>query len=361
MIGNLDMGGSQSFVMNIYRKIDRKNMQFDFIIDHPGQDYYIQEIERLGGRIYVMPSFKGYNLGSVIQAWRGFFECHKEYKILHSHVRSYACFFLHIAKKFGLKTIMHSHSTSNGTGISAVIKKCLQLPLRFQADYFMACSMEAGKWLFGKSVIQQSNFYLIKNAIDIEKFAYKEESRKNEREKLGLKDEFVLGFLGRVTKPKNPRFVLEIYQKLYEIFPASKLLFVGDGDMMEEVRAYANELGISNHIIFTGAREDAWKFFLSMDAYVLPSLWEGLGMSLIEAQASGLICIGSENIPPDAMIAPNAMQMHLKDGEERWAQKIFEYKNYIRTSQTEKIRQAGFDIHEVSTWMQNFYIARSCK
>ena len=161
MIGTLGIGGSQSFVMNLYRNIDRNNIQFDFIVDHPNLDYYVNEIESLGGKVYYFPTFTGSNIVQVIKVWNQFFKEHPEYKIMHSHVRSYASIYIPIAKKYGLKTIIHSHSLSNGSGIKAMIKNILQLPLRYEADYFFSCSLEAGKWLFGKKVCMTDKFKIV--------------------------------------------------------------------------------------------------------------------------------------------------------------------------------------------------------
>lgn len=137
MIGGLDLGGSQAFVMNVYRKINRELVQFDFVLDHPAERYLEKEILSLGGRIFELPAFNGKNVFTVKREWNHFLEAHKEYKILHSHIRSYASLYLPIAKKKGLKTIIHSHSISNGSGISSLVKNILQYPLRFQADYFL--------------------------------------------------------------------------------------------------------------------------------------------------------------------------------------------------------------------------------
>ena len=158
MIGSLGIGGSQAFVMNIYRKIDRSKMQFDFIIDHPEYDYYVNEIEEKGGKVFRFKTFKGKNYFSMIKEWDIFFSSHPEYKILHCHVRSYASLFIPIAKKYGVKVIIHSHNDSNGNGLKAFFKYVLQLPLRFQADYYMACSQKAGEWLFGKRICSSNKF-----------------------------------------------------------------------------------------------------------------------------------------------------------------------------------------------------------
>ncbi len=177
MIGSLEIGGSQSLIMNIYRKIDRDEIQFDFIVDHPERDFFKKEIESLGGQIYYFPNYKGWNIKEIRQVWERFFDEHPGYTIFHSHVRSYASLYIPIAKKYGLKTIIHSHNTANGRGIRSIAKMLLQYPLRYQADYYMACSARAGEWLFGKKVVSSNNFFILINGIDTQKFSYSEEFR----------------------------------------------------------------------------------------------------------------------------------------------------------------------------------------
>ena len=196
MIGALEMGGSQALVMNLYRHMDREQIQFDFVLDHPDRDDYAQEVKALGGRIYTMPGFHG-NVGEVRRAWDAFFTEHPEYKVLHSHVRSYASLYLPVAKRHGVKTIIHSHSTSNGSGFSALVKLGLQYPLRHQADVLMSCTREAGVWLFGEKACQSDRFFLLPNAVDVEKFRYHEAVRREYRQQLGIENKLVVGHVGR--------------------------------------------------------------------------------------------------------------------------------------------------------------------
>ncbi|MCI8280647.1 MAG: glycosyltransferase family 1 protein [Lachnospiraceae bacterium] len=356
MIASLEIGGSQTMVMNLYRNIDRDKVQFDFIVDHTEDKYFYNEIRSLGGRVYKLPTFKGTNILEVRKAWNRFFEKHSEYKILHSHSRSYASIYLPIAKKYGLKTIIHSHSTSNGSGITAVVKSMLQYPLRFQADYFMACSVEAGRWLFGDRVVKQKNFYVLKNAIDAKAFTYNPELREKYRSQLGINDEFVVGFLGRVMPPKNPMFMIDVFRELIKIESNSKLLFVGEGDLLGDVKKRAKQLGIIEKIIFTGARSDTPGFYVAMDVYCFPSLWEGLGISLIEAQASGLPCVCSENVPAAAIVTDLVETVELDKEKSYWAERLLAIAKKGRENTYKKIKATGYDIAENAVWMQEYYL-----
>lgn len=190
-LGSLEIGGSQMLVVNLLRHIDRSEIQFDFVIDHNHDMTLLPIIQELGAKIYYLPTFRGYNIIQVITAWNKLFQQHPEYKVLHSHVRSYASIYIPIAKKYGLKTIIHSHSISNGRGVKAAIKNILQLPLRYQADYFMACSMAAGEWLFGNRVTKSQKFILLRNAIDLKLYRFDLQTRVRIRRDLGIMSERV--------------------------------------------------------------------------------------------------------------------------------------------------------------------------
>ena len=356
MIGSLGIGGSQTFIMNIYRKIDRNKVQFDFIVDSPENDYYVKEIKNLGGKVYFFPKFNGKNYFQIRTFWKQFLKKHREYRVLHSHVRSYASIYLPIAKENGLITIIHSHSNSNGKGALAFCKSILQLPLRFQADYYMACSQDAGEWLFGKKVCQSGKFQIINNAIDVDEFVFDMKKRKKIRLELGIKQEFVLGYLARVTEPKNPVFVIEVMSELIKLIPNAKLLFVGDGELLSTVRLKAAELDIEKNIIMTGARTDVSHLLSAMDCYILPSFWEGLGISLIEAQAAGLQCVCSEGIQDEAIVTDLVKRYPLSLGAKIWAEKIFAIHDICkRPDVSDKIKSAGFDIMNNSIMLQDFY------
>ena len=152
-IASLHLGGSQAFVMNMYRNIDRSKVQFDFVVTPETKEGFYDEITNLGGKIFSCPRYKGTNHIQYNKWWDDFFNEHPEYKVIHGHVRSTASIYLKIAKRHGLVTIAHSHSTSNENGISAIVKRIMQLPIRKQADYLFACSDKAGKWLYGEKAI----------------------------------------------------------------------------------------------------------------------------------------------------------------------------------------------------------------
>ncbi len=352
MIASLDVGGSQTMMMNIYRKIDREKIQFDFMIDHPEETYFAKEIEDLGGRVYTIAPFRGTNPGEVKRDWNNFFYTHPEYRILHSHTRSYASLYLPVAKQHGLKTIIHSHSTSTGGGIKGAVKSVLQLPLRHQADVLMACSQDAGEWLFGKNACQSSRFILLPNGIDTGKFSMNPEKREQYRKEFGLDGKYVIGNVGRFYDVKNHTFLLDVFRAAHEMDPSAVLMLVGVGPLQKAMAQKAADLGISDQVIMTGNRDDVPELLGAMDVFAFPSLWEGLPMTVVEAQASGLPCVLSDTITQEVNVSSLVEYLPLGD-EEIWAEAVL--RRRPRQNVTAEIIRAGFDIGKSARYLTDLY------
>lgn len=356
MIGSLNMGGSQSMIMNIYRNTDRDKIQFDFIVDTPQEDFYANEIKELGGRIYVMPKFKGTNLLELKRAWNHFFKAHTEYKIIHSHVRSYAVIYINIAKKYGLKTIIHSHSTSNGEGVQSLIKSVLQYPLRYSADYLAACSAEAGEWLYGKRACRKPNYMLIPNGICVDDFLPSDKIKKRYSDEFGTDGKFVVGHIGRFHEAKNHMFLLDVFKKVHDRNNNAILILVGDGDLRIQIENKINNLGLNNSVILTGSRNDVAGILQIMDVFAFPSLWEGLPVTLVEAQAAGLPCVISNNITHDVDLSDLICRLPI-DNEDLWCDKLL--KKREKKIVTESIISAGFDVRDTAQKLTDFYVKLS--
>ena len=352
VISSLYVGGLQSVVMNLYRNIDRSKIQFDFIIDHPEYDALHEEIEKLGGKIYVMPLFNGKNISVVKKAWNDFFVSNPEYKILHSHTRSYASIYIPIAKKYGLKTIIHSHSVSNGEGIKARIKDILQYPLRFQADYFFGCTKESGEWLFGKKVTNSNKFYILNNAIDTSKFAYNKKVRDEYRKKFDVENKKVFIQIGNFCVEKNHIFSIEMFSKLYQEDKNTVLFLVGDGEELSNDKARVDELNINGAVVFLGRRNDVNCLLQMADYYLMPSLFEGLSLAAVEAETSGIVCLFSDRITKDVKITDTCEFIPLE--YDKWINTI-EDKCSKRADKSNVVKEAGFDINLTSRWLKDFY------
>ncbi len=361
VLGALDRGGAETMVMNLYRNIDRSKIQFDFVIHTERKCDYTDEIEAMGGKIYSVQRYKGYNHFPYVNEWKRFFEKHTEYRIVHAHIRSTASIILNIAGKYGLFTISHSHSTSSGNGISAIVKNILQYSIRNVADYYFACSVQAGQWLYGKKVVSSTNFKVLKNAIDVTMYPYSVEKREKVYRELQIPDgSFVIGHVGRFVEVKNHIFLIEVFEKIYALNNKAVLLLVGDGPLMNEVMQKCKNKEFENSVFFLGGRNDVAKLLSAMDVFVFPSVYEGLGIVAIEAQAAGLHTICADTIPEEARISGLFHYLSLNDTKDRWAEEILKYsESYKREDMTSTVIEAGYDICSTAKWLQDFYENKS--
>lgn len=357
-IGCLQIGGAQSFLMELYRQIDRTRVQFDFVL-FPGESYgdFYEEIRRLGGACYEAPRYNGKNHAAFCRWWKELFAAHPEYRILHTHVRGSAGIFLPIAKKYGVVTIAHSHNTSNGHGAKALVKDILQRGIRNSADWLFACSDDAGRWLFGRDVTRRGNYRMIPNGIDTQRFAYDGAVREKLRRELGYGDgDIVLGHVGRMTEQKNHGYLIDRFAEYARRNPHARLLLVGDGETREAVRESCRRQGIEDRVYFAGSRPDPERYLQAMDVFVLPSLWEGLAICAIEAQASGLPCILADTVPREAVLTDSVRQVPLQNPEQ-WLLAMDAYAGKPRQGllPRDEEKLAVYDMKKTAAWLQNFY------
>ena len=357
VFAEMNRGGAETMIMNLYRNIDRSKIQFDFIVHTEEKCAFDEEIVSLGGSIYYIPRYSGKNHLQYKKAWNVFFEEHPQYKLIHGHVRSTAAIYLNIAKKYNLLTISHSHSISSGKGISALVKNILQYPIRNIADHLVACSQEAGEWLFGKKACSQDNFFILNNAIEVNSFVFNSEIRVKKREEFNLKEKFVIGHVGRLIPLKNHEFLIDTFKEVHDINKSAVLLLVGEGELQEHLKKKVNKLGLNENVIFAGARFDVHEILQAMDVFVFPSLYEGLGIVLIEAQASGLPCVVTETIPKEAIVTSLVKTVSLRGERKEWVNIIHQYSTgYERKNTLKDIKNVGFDVQDSSIWLQEFYL-----
>ncbi len=352
MIASLNYGGSQAMIVNLCKAMDKEKVQCDFIVDHPELMGMKDIVESLGSKIYIMPTFRGSNIKEVKDAWNAFFDEHPEYRILHSHSRSYASLYLPIAKKHGLKTIIHSHNTSNGKGFTAFVKNLLQYPLRYVSDYFIGCSKEAGEWLFGQKVVNGGRFHVLNNAIDTDRFLFNENKRSEYREMFCLGDEKVFIQVGRMSKQKNYLFTLDVFAEHLKKEPRSKLFLVGNGELRETIDEKISTLGIQESVTVLEYRDDVDCLLQMADYFLMPSLFEGLSVAAVEAQASGIRCLMSDQC--DTNVNITGLCEFLPIQKDVWVNKMGEEPT-LRLYTKEDIIKAGFDVETTAKWLEEFY------
>lgn len=291
VVTDMRYGGLETMLMNYYRKIDRKRVQFDFLEHRQGRTDYDCEIEKLGGKIYRLPPLNPFGI-HYKHRLSIFFKEHPEYQIIHVHQDCLSSIILKVAKKYGVKVrIAHSHSNNQDKNLKYIIKMYYKRKIPKYATYLFACSEDAGRWMFGNA-----KFSILHNAIDTSKYAYSVKKRKQMRSEFDIKEEtLVIGHVGRFSYPKNHMYLLEVFKKISEERDAI-LLLVGDGHLRLEIENKINQLQLKNRVILTGVRNDVAELMQAMDAFILPSKYEGLGIVVIEAQAAGLPCIVSDKV-----------------------------------------------------------------
>ena len=357
IIGKWLGGGVEAVVMNYYRHIDRSKIQFDFICDEDSTNIPYQEIEELGGKVILIPPYQ-----KVFKYHKKLKEVLKSggYKIVHSHINTLSVFSLFAAKCAGVPVrIAHSHSTTNKKEKKKNLLKQILRPFSkvFATDY-MCCSELAGRWLFGNKEYNKGNVYLLNNAIDLDKFKYDEEKRKEKRKELNIEDStLVIGHVGRFVEQKNHRFLIDIFNEVHKQKENSILLLAGQGPLMEEMKEKVKILGIENSVKFLGQRNDINELYQAFDVFCLPSLYEGLGMVAVEAQVSGLLCVVSTEIPEIAKVTEKIVFINLENKIEIWTEIIFKYlKNVNRKNInfTDGIKK--YDIIKEATKLEKKYL-----
>lgn len=350
-------GGVESVVMNYYRYIDRTKIQFDFICDDDSTNIPYEEIEKLGGKVILIPPyqkvFKYHNkLKKILK------EGH--YKIVHSHINTLSVFSLFAAKCAGVPVrIAHSHSTTNKKEKKKNLLKQVLRPFSklFATDY-MCCSELAGRWLFGDKEYDKGNVYLLNNAIDLDKFKYNETLRKKKRKELGIKDDtLVIGHIGRFVAQKNHGYLIDIFNEIHKKNNNSVLLLAGQGPLMEEIKNKVKSLKLEKNVKFLGQRNDANELYQAFDVFLLPSLYEGLPVVGVEAQATGLLCELSNDMTKETKVLNITKFMSLNNTPEEWADNILDdVKKYKRIDTSKEMTAKNFNIKEEAKKLEEYYL-----
>lgn len=334
VLGSVGLGGAESRIMDLYRHMDREKIQFDFLITRGNSEYYKDEIESLGGKVYYLPAFRVINYAQYRKAVRAFFrENAGRYAAVHGHMTSTAAIYLPIAKKEGVPlTIAHARSAGVDPGLKGYVTRHLRLNLRNKCDKMLACSREAGESVFGKG----ADFVFMPNAIDSRAFAYDKGLRDSTREKYGIKDEILIGHVGSFRYAKNHEWVLKVFKEFLKLCDGNARLFLaGDGERREEMTRLAQEMGLGSSVIFAGNISDTPPIYDAFDCLLFPSRYEGMPGTVVEAAASGLSCLISDSITSQVVITDSVVAMSLERSASEWAGEL------MRLIEADRMRDRG--------------------
>lgn len=354
VVTHMNRGGLETMIMNYYRHMERSKVQFDFLVHRDAQAAYDDEIESLGGIIHRLPMLNPFSK-SYLDTLDSFFKQHPEYKVIHVHQDCMSSVILKAAKKNNIQVrIAHSHSSSQDKNLKYLIKLYFKRSIPKYATDLFACGKEAGDWMFNGAPYQ-----VLSNAIHSEGYTYNNQIKKTKRSELGFQNnELVIGHVGRFCYPKNHTFLIDVFSSILKKRNA-KLLLVGDGELRKEIEEKVHSLGLDDSVIMTGIRSDVAALMQAMDVFVFPSNYEGLPVTMVEAQASGLPCLISDKVPIECKMTDNVEQFSLSHTADEWAEKILQMVNgFVRRDTSADIKAAGFDIVENANMLQEFYIER---
>lgn len=355
--GNMNMGGIESYLMNIYRNIDRKKIQFDFIVHTEEENYYEKEIKELGGKCYRLP-IKAKNIKKYEKELEELLKKHKEYKTIHIHATyAFSKVEARVAKKSGIKNVIfHSHNT-NAICKRKIIHYIYKNKIDKYIDYPIACSMAAAKWMYNGKILKKQKYTIWNNTIDASYFAYQEEIRNKIRKKYKInKNTLLVGNVGRLSYQKNPERVISIFNEIKKQNQDSVLFILGDGEKKEKLKRQIRKLEIEDSVFLLGNVDHVEAYMQAFDIFLFPTRYEGLGIVLIEAQAAGLKCFTSATVVPiETKITDLITYIDLKKNDSYWSRKILGEKDYKRTNTKEQIQKANFDNDFVQE-IEKFYL-----
>lgn len=352
VVTTMNRGGLETMLMNYYRHIDRSKVQFDFLVHRDFEADYDKEILSLGGRIYRMdrliPWSRNYKKKLI-----DFFKNHQEYKIVHVHQDCLSSVALECAKKSNIPVrIAHSHTSSQDKNLKYLIKLFYMKQIPGVATDLFACSEVAGDWMF-----RGHGFKILKNAVDITSYLYNPIISSKVKKDLNVEDNFVIGHVGRFNSLKNHSFLIDVFDKCKKLDESSKLILVGDGDCRKEIEEKVHSKGLDKDVIFLGVQNNVNELLQAMDVFVFPSLYEGLGIAIIEAETASLPCFISDTIPDDCIVTKGLVKkLPLNASPKMWAEEIIKKKSYNKHDTSEEIKVSGYDIFDSSRQLEQFYI-----
>ncbi len=347
----MNCGGMENFIMNVYRHIDRQKIQFDFLYHYADDCFFDEEIRALGGRIYKLSVRNDNNVLRYCRQLDAFFAKHTEYNVIHGHYSGFGMFYNYYAKKHGIKVRAgHGHSALYEKGLLGQLDKWMSKPFKYLVTDHFACSETVGQLLFGKKP-----FSTLKNGVCTKRFAFDATARAALRTQYGISaQERVLGHVGRFSPVKNHAFLLEAFALLAKERSDVKLLLVGEGDLQAQMQEKAQQLQVADQVLFVGAQYDTAPFYSVMDAFVLPSVFEGFPVALVEAQTNGLPCYVSDTLDTSCAIEDSVHFLPLEPST--WVRALAQVDGKrCDTRAAQRMAEQGYDILQVAKWLEDFY------
>ncbi len=356
VVGGMNQGGTENFLMNLYRNIDREKVQFDFLVNREG--FFDEEIKKMGGRIYYIPALQKVGQIRYTKNLDDFFQQHKEYKIVHSHINQVSGLILERANKANIPVrIAHSHGSKSPRNIVKYIyKEYLGRKILNNATILIGCSDKASEWLYKK---QKDKSIIINNGIEVDRFKFDIEKRNKIRKELKIsKNNIVIGHVGRFVQPKNHKFLIEVFKEYSVKNENSKLLLVGEGRLKSKIKKMIDNYNLKEKVIMMDNRNDINDIYQAMDLFIFPSINEGLPLVVIEAQIAGLNVLCSSNISTMVDVTGNVKFLDIKETSKKmWVEEMLKInKDKERKDESEKVKRKGYDIKDVAKELEKIYI-----
>ncbi len=355
-VSNMDRGGIETMLMNLYRNIDRDKIQFDFLCNKSKPGAFDKEIAELGGRIYISPGLNPVKFLKYQKYMDDLFESYN-YKIVHAHNGAFGYYPLVGAKRNNIPVrIFHAHGASITVDLKLPLKLLCKSGLPNVCNQHFTCGVSAAECYFGKKAVESGDYVMINNAIDVERFVFSSGIRDRLRAENNINDRFAIGHVGRFMKQKNHSFAVDMFYELYKHKPNAMLVFLGDGELMDEIKQKVNAYNLQDRVVFKGNIANVNEWYQALDAFILPSQWEGLPVVGIEAQAAGLPCFFSDTITTEAKVTDNVKFLSISDTNV-WVKSILETcQTHIRADMTESVINAGYEIKEQAKRLEDLYL-----
>ena len=359
IVGGLHSGGVEAVIYNYFSHINMNEFEVHIISNSPSVKECEDNFRKLGFIIHVLPERKKDFFGNLKQTIKIFKE--NDFDILHSHMNLNSFYHTFLGMLTGIKVrIAHSHLVEFPSNpISKAISGFKKLLNKMFANRYFACGESAGAYLFGKKNVKNGKVYILKNAITVDLFLYNETIRASIRKELGIDNRFCIGHIGRFTEQKNHSKIIDIFREFHTLRPDSVLILIGTGELEDEIKLKVQDYQLNDNIMFLGVKNDVYKYYQAMDAFLFPSTYEGLGIVLVEAQCASLPCFSSDVVPHEAKVSELVEFYSLSLSAKEWAENINNYSYPARLNRYETIVNAGYEIQSAAKTLEKWYISQT--